>query len=142
MAKGETAARSFKTPGSPDASTIRDFRDLIAWQVARGLVKSIYSLTRSFPRDEVYGLSQQLRRAAVSVPSNIAEGYGRGTRKDYYRFLQVARGSLYEIQTQLVLAKDLGYVETGGVEPLMGDLNRCSRLLHGLIKSVARGIDR
>jgi four helix bundle protein len=125
-----------------ESARIRDFRDLIAWQVARVLVKGIYVITRAFPREELYGLTQQLRRAAISVPSNIAEGYGRGTRKDYYRFLQMARGSLYEVQTQLILAEDLGYVEPGSVEPLVGDLNRCSRLLHGLIKSLEREIGK
>jgi four helix bundle protein len=98
------------TENAPD-NPIRSYRDLVAWQQARILVKATYVATKLFPKEETYGLTQQIRRAAVSVPSNIAEGYGRGSRKDYVRFLLTARGSLYELQTQLLLAQDLGYLD-------------------------------
>jgi len=78
---------------------INSYRDLVAWRKARLLVKAVYQTTGGFPKVETYGLTQQVRRAAVSVPSNMAEGYGRGSRKEYVRFLQIARGSLYEVET-------------------------------------------
>ena len=117
---------------------IRDYRDLKAWQEARILVKSVYLATRAFPKEELFGLTQQIRRAAISVPSNIAEGYGRGSRKDYVRFLQVARGSLYEVQCQLLLGEDLGYLQATQSAPAHERVNRCARLFHGLISSLTK----
>ena len=117
---------------------IRSYRDLVAWQKARHLVKAVYEATRRFPTEELYGLTQQVRRAAVSVPSNIAEGYGRGSRKDYVRFLQTARGSLYEVDTQMLLAKDLGYLGRAEVEAMQGLIEECSKVLHGLISALTR----
>jgi len=118
-------------------SRIRNFDDLEAWKKSRVLVRAIYEATSAFPATEVYGLTQQLRRAAVSVPSNIAEGYGRGARNDYVRFLRMARGSLYEIQTQLLLAQDLGYVTEAKVSPLMKQAAECCRILQGLLKGLS-----
>jgi four helix bundle protein len=89
----------------------RSYRDLIAWQKAMKLVAEIYGATRRFPREECYGLTNQLRRAAVSVPSNIAEGQARFSQKEFHHFLSQARGSLVEIETQLLIAKDLEYLE-------------------------------
>ena len=86
------------------------YKKLIVWQKAKELVKSIYALSRKFPTDERYALTDQIRRAAVSIPSNIAEGYGRASNADYAHFLAIARGSLYETLTQLEIAEDLGYV--------------------------------
>ncbi len=90
---------------------IKSFRDLVVWQKAMSLVERVYAITKQFPADERYALTSQLKRAAVSVPSNIAEGYGRNSSADYIRFLQIALGSLYEMQTQLELACRLGFVE-------------------------------
>lgn len=87
----------------------KSFRDLIVWQRAMQLAKLLYRLTQQFPREESTGLTSQLRRAGVSIASNIAEGSGRGTRNDYRSFLRMARGSALEIQTQLLLARDLGF---------------------------------
>ena len=87
----------------------RKYQQLIVWQKAMMLVNHIYELTLAFPNDEKFGLTSQLRRAAVSVPSNIAEGSGRGSDKDFCRFLFHARGSLTEIETQLLIAQQLGY---------------------------------
>ncbi len=87
----------------------QSFRELVAWQRAIELTTSLYKLTQQFPREEVYGLTSQLRRAGVSVASNIAEGYGRGTKGEYRNFLGIARGSTLEIQTQLVIARGLGF---------------------------------
>ncbi|MGB6134476.1 MAG: four helix bundle protein [Acidobacteriaceae bacterium] len=85
------------------------FRGLIVWQRAIELTTLLYKLTQQFPREEIYGLTSQLRRAGVSVASNIAEGYGRGTRGEYRSFLGMARGSTLEIQTQLTIARELGF---------------------------------
>jgi four helix bundle protein len=122
----------------PAAHGIRNFNDLIAWQRARDLVKAIYECTHGFPLEEMYGLVSQLRRAAVSVPSNIAEGYGRGARKEYVRFLRTARGSLYEVQTQLLLAQDLGYLSTAKANEILQLAGRCCQLLNGLLRGLAK----
>ena len=86
------------------------YKKLIVWQKAKSLVKAVYALTKSFPADERFALTDQLRRAVVSIPSNIAEGYGRASNADYAHFLAIARGSLYEALTQLEVAEDLGYI--------------------------------
>jgi len=86
------------------------FKDLIVWQKSYQLVLQTYRITKGFPKSEIYGLSQQMRKAAVSIPSNIAEGYGRKHKAEYDQFLAVAYGSLLELETQFLLAKDLGYV--------------------------------
>ncbi len=117
---------------------IQSYRDLKAWQIGCLLVKKIYETTKVFPKDELYGLTQQIRRAAISVPSNIAEGYGRGSSKDYVRFLRNARGSLYEVETQLILAHDLNYLDKIQLDDLLNNTNECCRILHGLIKSIER----
>lgn len=88
------------------------YKELIVWQKAKTLVKMVYALTRQFPADERFALTDQLRRAVVSIPSNIAEGYGRASNADYAHFLSIARGSLYEALTQLEVAEDLGYIST------------------------------
>jgi four helix bundle protein len=87
----------------------QSFRELVVWQRAIDLTTLLYKLTQQFPREEMYGLTSQLRRAGISVASNIAEGYGRGSRGEYHNFLGMARGSTLEIQTQLVIARGLGF---------------------------------
>ena len=88
---------------------IRTFRDLLIWQKSIKLVTRIYEVTRSFPKEEAFGLTSQMRRCSVSIPSNIAEGHGRNSTGDYLRFLQIATGSLCELQTQLVIANNLSF---------------------------------
>ena len=100
------------------------------------LVKACYALTSSFPPDERFGLVTQLRRASVSVPSNIAEGYGRGTTKDYIRFLRAARGSLYEIDTQLLLAVSLGFASQERAQAPLDLVAECGRILAALIRTL------
>lgn len=101
-----------------------------------GLVELVYRATAGFPDAERYGLVSQLRRAAVSVPSNVAEGYGRGTSQDYLRFLRLARGSLFETDTQILIAHRLGYLNDTTLEDLQGQINDVGRVLAGLIKSI------
>ncbi len=115
---------------------INGFEDLIGWQKGMGLVESVYRLTARFPAEERYGLTSQLRRAAVSVPSNVAEGYGRRTRADYVRFLDVARGSANEIQTQLVLCQRLGLASQDQIHEPLEQVKEVQRILKGLVRSL------
>lgn len=117
---------------------LKHYKQLIAWQKAIALVAEIYSATRSFPRDEIYGLTSQLRRAAVSVPSNIAEGQGRATRGEFVQFLGHARGSLFEVETQIVIATDLRYIAAERRELLSERIGELGRVLNGLIASLQR----
>jgi four helix bundle protein len=112
------------------------YRDLIAWQKATQLALGIYRATQEFPRAEIYGLTAQMRRAAVSIASNIAEGKGRYSHKEFVQFLFRARGSLLEIETQLYIANQLQYLETGVFERLQAEAVELGRILNGLIKSV------
>lgn len=93
----------------------KGFKDLIVWQKAYKLVVEFYKITKNFPKDEIYGLSQQMRRCGVSIPSNIAEGYGRQYGKEYKQFLSMAYGSLCELETQYLLVMDLGYVKKSDI---------------------------
>jgi four helix bundle protein len=92
--------------------SIRDFTELLVWQRAMDLVELVYCVTRGFPKEELYGLTNQFRRAATSVPCNIAEGHGRQTTKEYLQFLSYARGSLKEVETQVYISQRLGYIDT------------------------------
>ena len=93
------------------SSKIKTYRDLIIWQKSMSLVTEIYKVTKSFPKDETYSLISQMRRCAISIPSNIAEGYGRKSTSDYIRFLNITMGSLYELQTQLEISLNLRYLK-------------------------------
>jgi len=117
---------------------VRSYQDLIAWRKAMSLVIEIYKSTTNFPRHEIYGLSSQLRRAAVSVPSNIAEGHGRATSGEFVQFLCHARGSLCEVETQIIIARELAYI-TGEQERLLTvKTDQLGRILQGLIASIQR----
>ena len=113
----------------------QSYRDLIAWKKSMGFVREVYRATQGFPREELYGLSSQLRRAAVSVPSNIAEGQAHYSPREFHRFLSHARGSLVEIETQIKIAQDLAYLSTDQAERLLSKAAELGRILNGLIKS-------
>ncbi len=98
----------------------KGFKGLTVWQKAYALTLDIYKVSKKFPKEEIYGLSSQLRRAAVSIPANIAEGYERNHRKEYVQFLFVSKGSLGEVETQLLLAKDLGYLSESDYSAIEG----------------------
>jgi four helix bundle protein len=100
--------RSALRKNAPPANVAKSYRELAVWQRSIELTVALYKLTRAFPRDEIFGLTSQLRRASVSIASNIAEGYGRGSKGEYRNFLGMARGSALEVQTQLVIARELG----------------------------------
>lgn len=115
---------------------IRSFRDLVAWQKAVDLCQTVYEVSKRFPADERFGLVAQIRRAAVSVPSNIAEGYGRRSKGDYLRFLNVALGSLCELETQAILAIRLGFATGDDMGPGMDLVRDVDRLLSALIRAI------
>jgi len=112
---------------------ISSYRDLDVWKQSRLLVKSVYQLSKSFPKEEQFGITNQLRRAAISVPSNLAEGSGRNHSKDSIQFFFIARGSLYEIETQLILASDLEFISRKQLDEVLEQVTRCKKLLNGFI---------
>src|ERR1700722_5412438 len=116
----------------------KTYRELVAWQRAMDLVTEVYRVSRRFPRDETYGLTNQLRRAGVSVPSNIAEGQGRGMGLEFARFLKISQGSLQEMEKQLLIAERLGYVDAAALATIMAMADEVGRLLRGLSKSVGK----
>lgn len=113
---------------------VKTFRELVVWQEAMQLAEMVYALQKSLPKEEVYGLGDQIRRAVVSVPSNIAEGFGRDSTADFVHFLFIARGSLFETQTQLDLALRLGYLKIG--REIVDKFESVGRLLNALIRSL------
>ena len=115
---------------------IRSFKDLIVWQKAVVLVTDIYAVTKLFPADERFGIVSQLNRAAVSVPANIAEGWGRKSSKNYLQFLRNSRGSLMEIETLLVISRNLNFLSSEKYIQLSGKVEEVGKILHGLIKSI------
>jgi four helix bundle protein len=115
---------------------VKSFRDLIVWQRAMDLVKYVYAITVNFPLIEKYGLTDQIRRSAVSVPSNIAEGYGRGSKNDYVRFLQIARGSLFELETQIEIAFLLKYLKDKEYANIFDQSIEIEKMLNSLIKKL------
>lgn len=119
---------------------IRDFYDLEVWQQARQLALELYRVTRNFPREEMYGIVSQRRRAGISVPTNIAEGFGRYFFKDKIRFYYQARGSLYEVQCLLMISKDLGYLSKEKYIELFVKTQTVSRLIWGLINFIEKQI--
>lgn len=117
-------------------STLNNYRDLLVWQKSIDWVEAIYGASRSFAPEERYGLTSQVRRAAVSVPANIAEGAERTTTGEYLQFLGVARGSLAEVETLIILARRLGMLEGQAAESLLGGASEIGRMLVGLQRSL------
>ena len=113
---------------------MRDFRTLNVWQKSHNLTLAIYRLTREFPEDEKFGLTSQIRRAAVSIGSNLAEGSGRGSDADYLRFVHIASGSASEVEYQLLVARDLSYVSGPHLNELETQVQEIKRMLGGLIR--------
>jgi four helix bundle protein len=113
-----------------------DTSKLIVWQKSHELVLKIYELTKDFPKDEMFGLTSQIRRAAVSIPSNIVEGKARGSKKDYRRFLLMSRGSLEEVKYQMLLARDLKYVDEVVYKEILNLADETGKMLNGLINKL------
>jgi four helix bundle protein len=115
---------------------VRSYRDLAVWKKSMALVLEVYRSTQAFPRMETYGLTSQLRRAAVSIPSNIAEGQARLSTGEFRQFLGNARGSLMEVETQILIASDLGYLEENRTEALLRAAAEVGRMLNGLLNAL------
>src|SRR6266481_4085086 len=112
---------------------VRNYQELIAWQRAMDLVEEVYKASRDFPREEIYALTSQIRKAAVSIPSNIAEGQGRRTTADFLRHLSIAYGSLREVETQILIAQRLKHLVQAKVENVLTRGGEVGRLLNGLM---------
>ena len=119
-----------------DGSTIRSYKDLDVWQVAMELATACYRATAAFPRDEIYGMTAQVRRASVSIAANIAEGYGRETSASFVQFLRIAQGSLKELETHLMLVERVQLSKTEELVPLLHQCERISKMLRNLIRSL------
>jgi four helix bundle protein len=115
---------------------LKNYKELKVWQKSYQLCLEIYKITKGFPKEETYSLTSQIRRAVVSIPSNIAEGYGRKTTPEYIRFLYIAYGSNCELETQVLLSGDLGYIEAGKLRKLQNEIGEIERMLEALIKSL------
>jgi four helix bundle protein len=112
---------------------LESYRDLEVWKQTKDLVRLIYEVTKAFPKEEQFGLTNQLRRASVSIPSNIAEGCGRNHSKDSIQFFFISRGSLYEVETQIIVSFDLGYITIEEQNSILDNIKSCKRLLNGFI---------
>ncbi|MEQ9425843.1 MAG: four helix bundle protein [Cyclobacteriaceae bacterium] len=115
---------------------MRNFIDLEIFHEAHRIVKSVYAVTRSFPKEEVYGLTSQIRRSAVSIPSNIAEGCGRATEKELARFCNISMGSASELEYQLYLSSELGYLSSDDYHDIKTDLIRCKKRMNAFIQKL------
>src|SRR3989338_2151476 len=115
---------------------IKSFRDLDIWKKGIELVKEVYKTTETFPAREIYGLTSQMRRSAISVPSNAAEGFKRQHSKEFKQFLNIARGSLAELETQMVIAGELGYLHQGQSERILALIDHISRMTANLLKKL------
>jgi len=127
----------FEKKGTP-MPTFKSYRDLEVWRRAMRLAKRIYQVTQKFPTDERFGLTNQLRRASVSVPSNLAEGHARVGAGEFSRFLSIAMGSVAELETQILLSRDLGYLKEALTLELLAELDVIGKILRGLAKSIER----
>ena len=119
---------------------MKSYKNLDVWVQARALVKMVYEATRAFPKEEIFGLTSQIRRAAISIPLNFAEGCGRFHRKETIHFMYISRGSLNELETALILSLDLGYLSENDLSNLTEKCEECKRLLNGFINYQERAI--
>lgn len=120
---------------------IKSYQELVAWQKAMDLVGIVYQASRGFPREEMFALTSQVRRAATSVPSNIAEGQARNSTKEFLHHLSIAQGSLAEVETQMLIAERLDYVKKPVLEPLMSLSSEVGRLMHGLSNALSKRME-
>ena len=120
--------------------TVSYYSDLQVWQKSMVLVKQVYQDTSPYPKDELYALTNQIRRAAVSIPSNIAEGHARDSTKEFLHHLSIALGSLAELETQLMLSRDLRYLPEDRLSPLLQQTNEIGKMIRGLQKALRKGL--
>jgi len=121
---------------------VRSYKDLVAWQKSMDLVTAVYRASQGFPKEEIFGLVSQIRRSAVSVPSNIAEGHARTSRKEFQYCLSNARGSLGALETQLSIAHQLAYIDETAINQLLDRLGEVGRILNGLLAALKRSSKR
>ncbi len=119
---------------------MHQFKELKIWQKSRELAKSVYQESQKFPSDEIYGLTSQIRRAVISVSANIAEGTGRGTEKEFARFLNIANGSAYELESLLLICLDLNYLPQEAIKPLLDQLSEIQRMIFSLKQKLSSKI--
>jgi len=119
----------------------RSYRDLLVWQRPVDLVDAVYATSRSWPGEERFGLTNQVRRAVVSISANVAEGQGRERTGDFLRHLEIAHGSLYEVETHLTIASRLGYLEDAALDRLLDRTAEVGKLIHGLMRSLRPHVD-
>lgn len=120
-------------------SSIKGYQDLLIWKKAVEIVLAVYKITKSFPNDETYALTSQIKRAAVSVPSNIAEGYGRNTDKSFSHFIDISRASLYELETQLIIAKELEFIKDLDMfNQVISLINEESKMINAFYNSLSK----
>jgi len=112
------------------------FKELIVWQKTIGFVTKVYELTNLFPKDELYGITSHIRRSSVSIPSNIAEGAGRKTNKEFSHFLDITRGSTYELETQLIISRNLDFIDETSFSEIIFELEEIQKMITGLQKSL------
>jgi len=117
---------------------MNNYKELKVWQKAVDLATSVYELTKSFTSTEVYGIVSQMRRAAVSIPSNLAEGAGRGTNKDFSYFLNISLGSAFELETQLIISEKIGYITIEQLSEKINQINEIEKMIRGLQKSLSK----
>jgi four helix bundle protein len=117
---------------------MKSFRELLVWQKSMSLVTDIYTATLSFPKSEIYGLTSQIRRSAVSIPSNIAEGFGRKADRDFCRFLSISLGSCYELQTQIEITRNLNFIDNAQFNQLSKELEEVEKMIKALISSIRK----
>ena len=116
---------------------IRDFKDLLIWQKGMMIAEQCYLITKNFPKSEIYGMTSQIRRASVSIPANIAEGYGRNSKGDYIRFLNIAKGSVNELETHLILSTRLKLCDSQTAKPIINLLQEETKMIISLIKKLS-----
>jgi four helix bundle protein len=121
--------------------SISRFRELKAWQLGMDLTEKVYLLTDSFPKSEIYGLSSQIRRCAVSIPSNLAEGHGRTSAKEFLQFIAIAYGSICELETQILLSHRLKYLDQSNLETVSALLTETSKTIRGLQKAIRERVE-
>lgn len=117
---------------------MRSHKDLDLWQKSISFVTEIYKITEAFPRSEIYGLISQIRRSAVSIPSNVAEGAGRQSKLEFRQFLYIALGSSIELETQLIISRNLGFIDSDCCTELCEELTNIIRMIHGLINNISK----
>lgn len=125
-----------------EKQTITTYKDLIVWQKSIELVNEVYAVTRRFPKEEMFGLTNQIRRAAVSIPANIAEGWGRNSTKNYVQFIKISLGSLFELETLIIIAKDQSYIEEHVKNKTSEEIAEIGKMLNKLMQNLENYIKK